>query len=276
MTITLHLRPPHHPGRRVRAVPQARPRPAARARTTSTSRSSARSACPTRPSSGGATTTRSTTSSRCSRSRSTCRRSSTCTGCGATSSPTSTRWRGKSRTCTASSTRPPTASPSGTSTASSSPTTSPARTRMPLGEILARAPRRLLPHDRHRVHAHPGARGEAWIQQQVEGVDPTVEPEEQRHILDRLNAAEAFEKFLGTKYLGQKRFGIEGAESAIPLARRHPRARRPTTASTRRCSAWPTAAGSTCWPTSSASPTTSCSRSSRATSTPTPSRARAT
>ena len=57
----------------------------------------------------------------------------------------------------------------------------------------------------------------AWIQQQVEGVDPTVEPEVQRHILDRLNAAEAFEKFLGTKYLGQKRFGIEGAESAIPL-----------------------------------------------------------
>ena len=57
----------------------------------------------------------------------------------------------------------------------------------------------------------------AWIQQQVEGVDATVEPEVQRHILDRLNAAEAFEKFLGTKYLGQKRFGIEGAESAIPL-----------------------------------------------------------
>jgi hypothetical protein len=32
-----------------------------------------------------------------------------------------------------------------------------------------------------------------------------------------LNAAEAFEKFLATKYVGQKRFGIEGAESAIPI-----------------------------------------------------------
>ena len=74
-----------------------------------------------------------------------------------------------------------------------------------------------------------------WIQEQVEGVDATVEPEEQRHILDRLNAAEAFEKFLGTKYLGQKRFGIEGAESRHPDPRRHPRARRPTTASTARC-----------------------------------------
>ncbi len=57
----------------------------------------------------------------------------------------------------------------------------------------------------------------AWIQEQVEGVDTTLEREVQRHILDRLNAAEAFERFLGTKYLGQKRFGIEGAESAIPV-----------------------------------------------------------
>ena len=56
-----------------------------------------------------------------------------------------------------------------------------------------------------------------WIQEQVEGAATTVPPEDQRHILGRLNAAEAFEKFLGTKYLGQKRFGIEGAESAIPV-----------------------------------------------------------
>ncbi len=56
-----------------------------------------------------------------------------------------------------------------------------------------------------------------WIQEMVEGVDTALEPEEQRHVLERLNAAEALEKFLATKYLGQKRFGIEGAESAIPL-----------------------------------------------------------
>ncbi len=57
----------------------------------------------------------------------------------------------------------------------------------------------------------------AWIQEHVEGVDTSLDAEEQRHILGRLNAAEAFEKFLATKYLGQKRFGLEGGESAIPL-----------------------------------------------------------
>ncbi len=56
-----------------------------------------------------------------------------------------------------------------------------------------------------------------WIQDHVEGVDDRVDSDEQRHILGRLNAAEAFEKFLATKYVGQKRFGIEGAESAIPI-----------------------------------------------------------
>jgi 2-oxoglutarate dehydrogenase E1 component len=56
-----------------------------------------------------------------------------------------------------------------------------------------------------------------WFQQMVEGSDPTLGAEEQQHVLQRLNAAEALEKFLATKYLGQKRFGIEGAESAIPL-----------------------------------------------------------
>ncbi len=56
-----------------------------------------------------------------------------------------------------------------------------------------------------------------WIQERLEGADRAVQPDEQRHILERLNAAEALEVFLGTKYVGQKRFGIEGAESTIPL-----------------------------------------------------------
>ena len=57
----------------------------------------------------------------------------------------------------------------------------------------------------------------AWIQGQVEGQAYEIDKEFQSHILERLNAAEALEKFLGTKYIGQKRFGIEGCESAIPL-----------------------------------------------------------
>ncbi len=56
-----------------------------------------------------------------------------------------------------------------------------------------------------------------WVQEQVEGVSPDLPTDDQRHILEKLNAAEAFERFLGQKYIGQKRFGIEGGESAIPL-----------------------------------------------------------
>ena len=56
-----------------------------------------------------------------------------------------------------------------------------------------------------------------WIQEQVEGVPTTLDTAEQLHLLDRLNAAEAFERFLHTKYVGHKRFGLEGAESLIPL-----------------------------------------------------------
>ncbi|KJX75286.1 multifunctional oxoglutarate decarboxylase/oxoglutarate dehydrogenase thiamine pyrophosphate-binding subunit/dihydrolipoyllysine-residue succinyltransferase subunit [Mycobacterium lepromatosis] len=56
-----------------------------------------------------------------------------------------------------------------------------------------------------------------WLQQRVETkhVKPTVA--EQKYILSKLNAAEAFETFLHTKYVGQKRFSLEGAESVIPM-----------------------------------------------------------
>jgi 2-oxoglutarate dehydrogenase E1 component len=57
-----------------------------------------------------------------------------------------------------------------------------------------------------------------WIQEHVESQSQQqLDVEDQRYILDRLNAAEAFEKFLGTKWIGQKRFGIEGGESLIPI-----------------------------------------------------------
>jgi multifunctional 2-oxoglutarate metabolism enzyme len=56
-----------------------------------------------------------------------------------------------------------------------------------------------------------------WIREQVEGANEEVAEEDQAWILERLNAAEAFESFLHTKYVGQKRFGIEGAEALIPL-----------------------------------------------------------
>ncbi|MGW1766945.1 multifunctional oxoglutarate decarboxylase/oxoglutarate dehydrogenase thiamine pyrophosphate-binding subunit/dihydrolipoyllysine-residue succinyltransferase subunit [Streptomyces sp. NPDC002073] len=56
-----------------------------------------------------------------------------------------------------------------------------------------------------------------WIQDRIERPHTKPEREEQLRILRRLNAAEAFETFLQTKYVGQKRFSLEGGESVIPL-----------------------------------------------------------
>jgi 2-oxoglutarate dehydrogenase E1 component len=56
-----------------------------------------------------------------------------------------------------------------------------------------------------------------WIQEQIEVPYPLVTATEKHRILERLNAAEAFERFLHTKYLGQKRFSLEGAETLVPM-----------------------------------------------------------
>jgi 2-oxoglutarate dehydrogenase E1 component len=56
-----------------------------------------------------------------------------------------------------------------------------------------------------------------WIQEHVEGTQVDLSTDAKLHVLSRLNAAEALEKFLATKYVGQKRFGLDGAESAIAI-----------------------------------------------------------
>ncbi|WP_115684866.1 multifunctional oxoglutarate decarboxylase/oxoglutarate dehydrogenase thiamine pyrophosphate-binding subunit/dihydrolipoyllysine-residue succinyltransferase subunit [Corynebacterium senegalense] len=56
-----------------------------------------------------------------------------------------------------------------------------------------------------------------WLRDRVEAGMPKPTNAEQKYILQKLNAAEAFENFLQTKYLGQKRFSLEGAETLIPL-----------------------------------------------------------
>jgi 2-oxoglutarate decarboxylase len=56
-----------------------------------------------------------------------------------------------------------------------------------------------------------------WLQQRVEVKHEQPDREKQKHVLGRLNAAEAFETFLQTKYVGQKRFSLEGGESLIPV-----------------------------------------------------------
>jgi 2-oxoglutarate dehydrogenase E1 component len=56
-----------------------------------------------------------------------------------------------------------------------------------------------------------------WWQQKLESVrsKPAFNADQKKHILDRLTAAEGLERFLHTKYVGQKRFSLEGGESFI-------------------------------------------------------------
>ncbi|MCY4668257.1 MAG: multifunctional oxoglutarate decarboxylase/oxoglutarate dehydrogenase thiamine pyrophosphate-binding subunit/dihydrolipoyllysine-residue succinyltransferase subunit, partial [Rhodococcus sp.] len=56
-----------------------------------------------------------------------------------------------------------------------------------------------------------------WIQDRVEGHHAKPSVAQQKYILSKLNAAEAFETFLQTKYVGQKRCSLEGAEAVIPM-----------------------------------------------------------
>ncbi|MEA5139724.1 2-oxoglutarate dehydrogenase E1 component [Arcicella rigui] len=57
-----------------------------------------------------------------------------------------------------------------------------------------------------------------WLRAKIErealAFNPSID--EKKQILTKLNEAVVFENFLGTKYLGQKRFGLEGGESTIP------------------------------------------------------------
>ena len=59
-----------------------------------------------------------------------------------------------------------------------------------------------------------------WIQAKVETPFAKTSADEQLRILRRLNSAEAFETFLQTKFVGQKRFSLEGGESVIALVDR--------------------------------------------------------
>ena len=58
-----------------------------------------------------------------------------------------------------------------------------------------------------------------WIQQRLESVQshPGLSHEQQRWLLQRLTAAEGIERYLHSKYVGQKRFSLEGGESLIAL-----------------------------------------------------------
>lgn len=58
-----------------------------------------------------------------------------------------------------------------------------------------------------------------WIQNRFESIrsKPSYSPEVRRHLLERITAAETLERYLHTRYVGQKRFSLEGSETTIPI-----------------------------------------------------------
>ncbi|HEV8232158.1 MAG TPA: multifunctional oxoglutarate decarboxylase/oxoglutarate dehydrogenase thiamine pyrophosphate-binding subunit/dihydrolipoyllysine-residue succinyltransferase subunit, partial [Thermoanaerobaculia bacterium] len=56
-----------------------------------------------------------------------------------------------------------------------------------------------------------------WLRQRVGAAPEPPSPNVRRRIFEKLLAAETFERFLGTKYLGQRRYSIEGCETTIAL-----------------------------------------------------------
>jgi len=68
------------------------------------------------------------------------------------------------------------------------------------------------------MHIPEGDRRD-WLQQRMESTrnSAPLGPEVQHRILERLNAAEAFERFLHTTYVGHKRFSLEGGETLVPM-----------------------------------------------------------
>ncbi len=56
---------------------------------------------------------------------------------------------------------------------------------------------------------------QAWLQKEIDQMHQPLPLEQKRRILDKLNQGVIFEKFLHTKYIGQKRFSLEGGETTI-------------------------------------------------------------
>ena len=75
----------------------------------------------------------------------------------------------------------------------------------------------------YRIHDTPSMAKLEALRDFLRSIDMTLpkggnlRPSHFNRILERLNAAEAFETFLHTKFVGHKRFGLEGAESLIPM-----------------------------------------------------------
>ncbi len=88
---------------------------------------------------------------------------------------------------------------------------------MPLSDIIARL-RRVYCGDAGVEYMHlqdPEER--AWLRERMEGQETPADAEEKKRILRKLVEASAFEEYIHRRYLGQKRFSAEGAETMIPM-----------------------------------------------------------
>ena len=92
--------------------------------------------------------------------------------------------------------------------------------RMPLRQIIA-VMRRVYCGKIGTEYRHISSPFEKyWIRERIAAAtagNPPIPAEVRRKILEKLIAAEDFERFLGTKFLGQRRYSVEGCETAIPL-----------------------------------------------------------
>src|SRR5215831_15285262 len=91
--------------------------------------------------------------------------------------------------------------------------------RLPLREILAEL-RQIYADTVGAEFAHiSNSEERLWLQDEFQQgrLRQRFTPDEQRHILSQLTAAEGLERYLHTRYVGQKRFSLEGLDSLIPL-----------------------------------------------------------
>jgi 2-oxoglutarate dehydrogenase, E1 component len=91
--------------------------------------------------------------------------------------------------------------------------------RLPLREILAIVQEVYAGHIGSEYMHITNTNEKRWIQRRLEScrARPDFSNVLRRRILERLSAAEGIEKYLHSKYVGQKRFSLEGGESLIPL-----------------------------------------------------------
>src|SRR5690606_658471 len=93
------------------------------------------------------------------------------------------------------------------------------RPRMKLRDLLARLKATYTgPIGAEFMHI-PEVQQRQWLYQRLEaaGGDYNLSAETRKRVLERLTAAEGLERYLHTKYVGQKRFSLEGGDSLIPL-----------------------------------------------------------